>query len=464
MADKIRYDAIIIGAGQGGVPLAKAMAKEGKRTALIERKAIGGTCVNEGCTPTKTMIASARVAYLARRASDYGVLTGKVSLDLSVVRKRKRDIVELFREGSRKSLLSTRGLDLIEGEAKFIDFRELSVELKGGDTVQVQAERIFIDTGTKPFIPPIPGLIEVPFLDSTSIMELDEVPEHLLVIGGGYVGLEFAQMFRRFGSEVTIVQKGKQLLLQEDKDIADEVAQILQEDGITIFLDCEPNSVKFMDRGEITLEIETADGRGSVSGSHLLVSTGRAPNTENLFLKNTGVETDEKGFIKVNERLETSADGIYALGDVNGGPQFTHISYDDYRILKTNLLENGEADTIDRMIPYTVFIDPQLGLVGLTEREAKKRGLDFVVAKIPMKKVARALETDETRGLMKALVERNTEKILGAAILGIQGGEVMTVLQVAMMGGLSYKAIREGTFAHPLISESLNNLFMTLPE
>jgi pyruvate/2-oxoglutarate dehydrogenase complex dihydrolipoamide dehydrogenase (E3) component len=456
------YDALVIGAGQGGVPLAITLAQAGRKTALVEREHVGGTCINEGCTPTKTMVASAKVAYMDRRSPDYGVQNGPVTVDMVRVRERKRDIVNNFRNGSEQRIENTNGLDLLMGEARFIGQKKLEVHLNGGETLQLTADTIFINVGARPANPPIEGLDSVPTLNSTSIMELDEVPEHLLVLGGGYVGLEFAQMFRRFGSEVTVVQRGKQLLAREDADVAEEVAKILREDGIEVLLETQAQRAEQTDGGSIQLTVHTPEGERMLTGSHLLVAVGRPPNTDKLNLDAAGVQTTERGFIKANERLETNVPGIYALGDVKGGPAFTHISYDDFRIVRTNLFEGGDATITERLVPYTVFIDPQLGRVGLTEQEAREQGRNVKVAKIPMSYVARALEVDEPRGCMKAIVDAGTGQILGCAILGIEGGEIMAMIQIAMMGGMRYTALRDGVFAHPTLAESLNNLFATI--
>ena len=462
MTETEQYDAIVIGAGQAGGPLSTALAQADWKTALIERKHVGGTCVNEGCTPTKTMLASARVAHLARRAADYGVHTGPVTVDLAKVRQRKRDIVDSFRGGSQRRIEQTEGLDLLMGQARFTGPRSVEVSLNGGGTRHLTADKIFVNVGARPRKPSLPGLDRVPALDSTSIMELDKLPEHLLVLGGGYIGLEFGQMFRRFGSQVTIVQRRGQLLTREDPDVAEQVADILREDGIEVLLEAQAQRVEQAAHGSIHLVVRTPEGERTLSGTHLLVAVGRVPNTDQLDLAPAGVQIDKRGFIAVNDRLETNVLGVYALGDVKGGPAFTHISYDDFRIIRTNLLEDGNATTSGRPVPYTVFVDPQLGRVGLSEREARAQGLDIRVAKIPMSWVARALEVDETRGLMKAIVDADTGHILGAAILGLEGGEIMAVLQMAMMGGLPYTVLRDAVFAHPTLSESLNNLFMAV--
>ncbi|MDD2334738.1 MAG: mercuric reductase, partial [Mesotoga sp.] len=429
---------------------------------LIERKAVGGTCVNEGCTPTKTMIASARIAHLVRRAGDFGVHAGEFSLDLERVVQRKREVVESFRGGSKKRILDSPNLSLIEGSARFVRERQLEVTLLNGRTEFLEADTIVINTGTRPARPEIKGLDNVVAHDSTSIMELDELPEHLIIVGGGYVGLEFGQMFRRFGSKVAIIQRDKQLLSREDEDIASMILEIMKDEGIEVLLDTEPLEVDSVGGNKISLTLQSSEKETTVAGSHLLLAAGRLPNTPDLDLEKTGIEIDGRGFIRVNSRLETTSKGVYAIGDVKGGPAFTHISYDDFRILKQNLLNGGSSTIEERFVPYVVFIDPQLGRIGLSEKEASSQGRDFRVAKLPFDRVARAIETDETRGMMKALVDSKTDQIIGAAILGVEGGEIMSAIQIAMMGGLPYTSLREGVFAHPTLVESLNNLFMTL--
>lgn len=462
MSEPVGYEAAVIGSGQGGKPLALALAQAGRRTVLVERDHVGGSCVNYGCTPTKTMAASARVAYLSRRALEYGVQAGPVRVDLKAVKARKTRLVESFRNGSLEGIQKTPGLELLRGEARFLEPHLLEVRRKEEASLRIEAEWMFLNPGCRPSVPPIDGLEQVPFLDSTSVMELESVPQHLLVVGGGYVGIEFGQMFSRFGSRVTLLQRGPQLLPREDQDVAEEVAKILREDGIEIHLQTEVRQVREVSPGHLELVAERNGEGHLLHGSHLLIATGRTPNTDTLDLPSAGIQTDDRGYIRVNERLETGVPGVYALGDVKGGPAFTHISYDDFRVLRTNLLEGGDADISGRLVPYTVFMDPQLGGVGLTEKEARRQGRPVQVARLPMTRVARALETGETRGFMKALVDPETKQILGCTILGIEGGEIMAVLQVAMMGKLPYPSIREAVFAHPTLAESLNNLFMTL--
>jgi pyruvate/2-oxoglutarate dehydrogenase complex dihydrolipoamide dehydrogenase (E3) component len=375
------------------------------------------------------------------------------------VRKRKRDIVDSFRNANQSGLEKTKNLDLIFGEASFTGPKSLAVRLKDGTQRALQAEQIFINAGCRPAIPQVSGFEDVPYLNSTSIMELDSVPEHLLVLGGGYVGLEFGQMFRRFGSRISIVQSGPQLLRGEDSDVADEVAAILRQDGIAMLLNTKAERV--MKNGPqivITARGKT-EGERTLRGSHLLVATGRVPNVEALNLSAVGIATDNRGFIKVNSKLETSVPGVYALGDINGGPAFTHISYDDFRILRNNLIDKGSASTEGRLIPYTVYIDPQLGRIGITETQAREKNKNVRIAKMPMSSVARALEVDESRGFMKAVVDADTNQILGAAVLGIEGGEIMSMLELAMLGKMPFTTMRDAVFAHPTLAESLNNLF-----
>lgn len=456
------HDLLVIGSGQGGGPLARAFARAGRKVALIERAFIGGTCINVGCTPTKTMVASARVAYLAGRAEDFGVRVDAVYVDLARVRERKQRVVETFRTGTAGGL-ERAGVSTKYGSARFVDSHTVDVTDTAGRRETLSAQLIVIDTGTRPSVPALEGLDQTPFLDSTSIMELTDVPEHLLVLGGGTIAVEFGQMFRRFGSHVTVLQRGSQLLPREDSDIANEVAQIFAADGIDVILAANAERVGTEDNGRMTLTYSDVKGaKRSIAGSHLLVATGRVPNTEELNLSAAGITVDDRGFVKVNERLETSASGVFALGDVAGQPQFTHVSYDDFRILRTNLLDGGKASTVGRVIPYTIFIDPQLGRIGMTEGEARKAGYDVLIARLPMSNVARALEVDEPRGFMKAIVDAKTERILGAAVLGIEGGELASLIQVAMLGNLPYTALRDGMFAHPTLAESLNNLFKRL--
>lgn len=453
-----RYDAIVIGSGQAGNPLSLALANAGRKTALVERAHIGGTCINEGCTPTKTMIASARVAHLVSRAEDYGIHARNAELDLSAIRRRKRDIVHQFRSGSERRLEETDGLDIFFGEAEFMSGHEVRIRSKDDD-LRLNSELIIINTGTRPRVPNLAGLDTIPYLTSSTIMELDQVPERLLVLGGGYVGVEFAQMFQRFGSQVTLVQRRTHLLPREDEDVSLEIEALLHGEGVALVLNADTQSISLSAEGTVELDIKTNQGHRTLSGTHFLAAVGRLPNTEALCLDTSRVERDERGFIRVNAQLETTAPGIFALGDVNGGPAFTHVAYDDYRIVWDHIAGSKIRSTNDRHTPYVVYTDPQLGRIGLSETEARAQGLQFRVARIPMNYVARALETDESRGFVKAIVDASTDQILGATVFGIEGGELMGAIQIAMMGQLPYPVLRDAVFAHPSLIESLNTLF-----
>lgn len=453
-------DDLIIGTGQAGKPLAGTLAEAGRSVAIVERDRVGGTCVVRGCTPTKTMVASARVAYLARRAGEYGIDHGEVSVDMHRIRERKRTIVDEWSGGIRRGLERHETLELIEGEARFVDERVVEITRPHRSDRRIRAERVFINTGARPRIPDLPGLGDVPYLDSTSIMEMDRVPEHLVVLGGGSVGLEFGQMFLRFGARVTLLEQAPRLAPREDEDICEALGTILAEEGMVIRTGARAV------RAEVTpgpgIRVHLEEGGDPIEGSHLLVATGRIPNTEALALNATGLSSGPGGFIPVNDRLETTVEGIWALGDVAGSAPFTHFAYDDFRVVRENLLNGGSASTANRISTYTVFLDPPLGRVGMSENEATEAGYDIRVATLPMSRVARAIEIDETRGLLKAVVDAETDQILGAAILGIEGGEIAAVLQVAMMGKLPYTALRDATISHPTLAESLNNLFMEM--
>ncbi len=453
-------DALILGSGQAGNPLASAFAAKGKRVVLVESRLVGGTCVNSGCTPTKTMIASARVAETARRAARFGVHTGPVTVRMAQVRDRKRQVVDVWRSGSEKRLASDQNIELIHGLARFTGAKTVEVTLNSSrQTRTLTAEHIFINTGLHSFTPPGLGLEHVPYLTNETVMELDEVPRHLVILGGSYIAVEFAQMFRRFGAEVTVVNRDGQLLPREDADVAQCLQQILEEDGIRMVLNANALAAGTTPQG-ISLVFRTeGESEQTLTGSHLLLAAGRIPNTEALDLAATGLQPDEHGFIPVDDRLQTAVPGIYALGDVKGGPAFTHISYDDYRVVAANLLEGGQRTTSDRPVPYTVFTDPELGRIGLSEGEAREKGYKVRVARMPASSVARAYETGDDRGLMKIIVDAETEQILGAAILLAEGGEVAAIVQTAMMARLPYTVLRDAIWAHPTWAESLNNIF-----
>ncbi|MDN3588793.1 mercuric reductase [Pedobacter aquatilis] len=458
------FDAIIIGAGQAGVPLAKKLALAGKKTAIIEKRLVGGTCINDGCTPTKAMIASAKQAYQANKSSSLGVEIGPVKINFKKIKKRKDDIVEQFRGSAEKGIKETKGLKLFMGEARFSAEQELTILLNDGTESVLTADWIFINTGAKTFIPDIEGLSETDFLTSTSILELEKVPEHLVVIGGNYIGLEFGQMFSRFGSQVTILEKSASILAKEDEDVSKTMTEILEAEKIEIITKAQINSVSSKNKKEINVHVTSGKNTKHLKASHILVAAGRRPQTENLNLALSGIKTDEKGYIVVNDKLETNVKGVYALGDVKAGPAFTHIAYNDYTIVYRNLMEGENYNVKDRPIPYCMFTDPQLGRIGISEQEAKDAKLDYKVAVLPMSSVARGIETGDILGMMKAVVDVKSKKILGAAIMASEGGEIMSVLQMAMEGGITYDRIRYCVFAHPTYSESLNNLFMKIED
>ncbi len=443
----MKYDAIVIGSGQAGNPLSHKLADYGWKVALIEKAHLGGTCINTGCTPTKTMVASAQVAHYARDAARWGVRAKDVSVDLTAIVARKNRIVESFRSGQERKVSQRPNLNLFRGQAQFIGPHRLAV----GDQT-LEGERIFINTGTRAAIPRIEGLDAASYLTHASIMELTELPEHLLVLGGGYVGLEFGQMFRRFGSRVTLIHQSGQILPREDADVAGELQKILEGEGIRFLLNTSTQRVQKAD-GRVVLNLNGPSGAGTVSGTHLLVATGRAPNSDGLGLESAGVETDSKGFIKVNSRLETNVPGIWALGDVKGGPAFTHISYNDFQIVYANLIEGKNRTMENRYVPYAVFTDPQLGGVGLTEKEAHAQGYKLKIGKIPMSYVARAIERDETSGLMKLVVDASNDHILGASILASEGGELVQMLGMLMLAGLPYTLLKGAVYIHPTLAE-----------
>ena len=445
----LKYDAIIIGSGQAGTPLSHDLADYGWTVALIERANLGGTCINTGCTPTKTMVHRALVAHYARNAARWGVVTHDVSADLATIVAQKDQLVQGRRDRQQKGIDERPNLHLYRGVAHFTGPKQLKV----GDEV-LESERIFINTGGRALIPPIPGLDSVPYLTNETIMQVTTLPEHLIVLGGGYIGLEFGQMFSRFGSRVTIIQKQDQIVPREDPEVAAEMQRALEAEEITFLLNARTTQVQRHD-GEIALNVEQPSGTSTVAGSHLLVATGRRPNTDDLALDKASVATNKDGSIHVNGKLETNVPGIWALGDVKGGPAFTHISYNDYQIVYANLTEGKNLTTDGRIVPYCVFTDPQLGSAGMTEKEARAKGYKLKIGKVPMSQVARAYERDETAGLMKVVVDASNDRILGATILSGDGGETIHVLYTLMLANLPYTLLRGAVYIHPTWAEGL---------
>lgn len=457
------YDDIIIGSGKAGKTLAPALVADGRKTALVERSLnmIGGGCINIACIPTKTMVASANVANTVRNSAAYGVKANTPIVDLAEVIKRKRTVVQSAREMNLHNLETALDNNLIVGTARFVAPKTIEVTTAEENTRVLTAERLFVNTGTRPLIPSVPGLTEAGFLTSESIMELEHLPEHLIVLGSGYIGLEFAQMFRGFGSRVTVIGQSEQILSQQDPDIAIAVQTLLEQDGIEFLLKAK---VLRVDRtgNETILQIQVADREITLQGSHLLVAVGRAPNTDSLNLAAAGVTTDTRGFIQVNDRLETNIPGIWALGDINGGPQYTHISLDDYRIIKANLIDGGNRSTRDRLVPSCLFIDPELAHVGLTETEAQQQGYAIRVAKVDASAVPRAKTLGQTDGLLKAIVDTDTGRILGCSLLCHEAGEVISTVQMVMQAQMPYIILRDGILTHPTMTEGLNILFSKL--
>jgi pyruvate/2-oxoglutarate dehydrogenase complex dihydrolipoamide dehydrogenase (E3) component len=448
----MKFDAIVIGSGQAGKPLSYALADLGWKVAFIERAELGGSCINTGCTPTKTMVASAQVAHYARNAARWGVHTNDVSVDLPAVVARKNKVVQGFRDAIQRRIDAKQNITLVRAHGRFTGPHQVEA---GGQTFE--SEKIFIDTGTRPEIPKIPGMDSVPFLTNASVMELLEIPKHLLVLGGGYIGLEFGQMFRRFGSRVTIIHRSERILPREDPDITQELQKVLEAEGVEFALGGTTTRVENRS-GEIALAYETKEGSKTISGSHLLVATGRKPNTDDLGLDKAGIATDPRGYIKVNGRMETSAAGIWAMGDVKGGPAFTHISYNDYQIVYANLIEGKNLTIEHRYLPYALFTDPPLGRVGITEQDARTSGRKFKMGTYPMANVARAIERDETVGLMKVIVDGENDRILGAAILGSEGGELVQILGAMILAGAPYTVLKGAVYIHPTLAEGFFGL------
>ena len=461
MSQPEQVEVLILGSGEAGKLLAWHMARAGRRTAVVERRWIGGSCPNIACLPSKNEIWSARVALLAQHAAKFGtMITGRVTTDMAKVRQRKRDMVD--REiALHLQNYKTSGAELIMGTGHFVASKTLEVRLNDGGTRLLAGDQVFLNLGTHAAIPSIPGLEAAQPLTHIEALELDYLPPHLVVLGGGYIGLELAQAYRRFGSRVTVIESGPQLMSREDRDVADEVQRILGDEGIQILVATATVNVHGRSGEEVSLTVRTASGEQTIEGSDILVAAGRVPNTAGIGLEEAGVELDGRGYVRVNERLETTASDVWAVGECAGSPQFTHVSHDDFRIIRDNLA-GGKRSTRDRLVPYCMFTDPPLARVGLSEREAQHQGVTARVARLSMSAVLRAHTTDETQGFMKALVASD-DRILGFTMIGAEAGEVVAVVQTAMLANLPYPVLRDAVLAHPTMAEGLGPLLSNLP-
>jgi pyruvate/2-oxoglutarate dehydrogenase complex dihydrolipoamide dehydrogenase (E3) component len=462
MPQSDRYQCLVLGSGNGGMILAWHLARSGKRTAVVERRYIGGSCHNVNCLPSKNEIWSAKVADLIHHAGNFGAKTGTVTIDMAAVRQRKRAMVEDLK---RLTLDEYRGsgAELIMGTARFTAPKTLQVELNDGGTRVLTGEQVFVNLGTRASMPSVPGIQAARPLTNVEALELDHLPEHLIVLGGGYVGLEMAQAFRRFGSRVSIIEQGPQIAGREDADVAAELQRILQAQGIAILVGTVVDRVERSSSGIVTAVVRNSAGERRVEGSDILVAVGRTPNTQGVGLEAAGIELDARGFVRVNERLETSAPGVWAIGDCcAGNPQFTHVSFDDFRIIRDNLA-GGNRTRQDRLIPYCVFTDPQIAHIGLSERDAQQQSIRYRLARLPMSAVLRTLTTGEKDGFMKALVSTTDDRILGFTMIGAEAGEVLAAVQTAMLAGAPYTVLRDAVIAHPTHSEGLGALFSGVP-
>jgi pyruvate/2-oxoglutarate dehydrogenase complex dihydrolipoamide dehydrogenase (E3) component len=444
----LKHDAIVIGTGQSGPALARRLVAAGQKVAVIERKLFGGTCVNTGCTPTKTLVASAYAAFLARRAGDYGVtIAGPVGVDMKAVKARKDAVVAPSRQGVERSLKTLEGCTVYEGHARFVADKKVAVH-----ATELEADRIFINVGARASIPPIPGLDHISYLTNSSMMDIDFLPPHLIILGGSYIGLEFGQVYRRFGSEVTVIELGPRLIAREDEDVSRAVAEFLKEEGIDVRVGSKVISVEKQGNA-IAVKVESTAKISQVVGSHLLVAIGRRPNTDDLGLDKAGIATDGRGYIQVDDQLRTSVPGIWAMGDCNGRGAFTHTSWNDFEIVAANLLDNDPRRVSDRITAYALYTDPPLGRAGMTEAEVRKTGKPALMATMAMEDVSRAYEKGETKGFMKILVDRDSKQILGASLLGLAGDEVIHCILDVMYAKAPYTVMQRAMHIHPTVSE-----------
>lgn len=455
----MKYDAIVIGSGQGGGPLTHKLADAGWKVALIEKEFLGGSCVNYGCTPTKTMVASARIAHYARRAADFGIETGVLKIDMPKIVERKNNMVKAWRGGQEKQAAKRDNVTVINGHGRLTGPH--SVEVNGEI---IESDKIILNTGTRPRIPAIPGLDSVEYLTNRNVMDLQAVPEHLIVLGGNYIGLEFGQIYRRLGAEVTVIEMAERIIPREDEDVSEALQNALENEGMVFKTGSQASQVQ-SETGAIRVQIENGSGqKEEISGSHLLVATGRVPNTDDLGLEKAGVMVNTYGHVEVNEFLETNVPGIWAIGDIKGGPAFTNVSYDDFLKLY-EFFVNGEKQSIaGRLVPYALFTDPEMGRVGLSEQEARQQGYRLKIGKIPMSRVARAIERDETAGLMKVVIDAETDQILGATILGPEGGELVQIFMAMILAGAKWQILKRTVYVHPSLAEGFYSLMESVKE
>jgi len=461
MPQSENFEVLVVGSGTGGKLLAWHLAQSGHKTAVVERRLIGGSCPNIACMPSKNEIASAKVAHVARDGAQYGTVTGSVAVDMATVRRRKREMVER-QVAKHLQIYRASGAELIMGSGRFVAPKTLEVNLKDGGTRELAADKVFLNVGTHAAIPKVPGLEAAQPLTHVEALELDYLPRHLIVIGGGYSGLELAQAYRRFGSGVTVIESGPQLLAREDIDVSQEMRRILSSEGIQILVDAELLRVSGRSGDKVSVVVRTPSGEQHINGSDILVAVGRIPNTTGIGLKEAGVELDGRGYISVNGRLETSAPQVWAVGECAGSPQFTHISEDDFRIIRDNLA-GGNRSTRDRLVPYCMFTDPPLARVGLSEGNAERQDVIARIARLPMDSVLGAQATDRREGFMKALVADGDDRILGFTMIGAAAGEVMAAVHIAMLAGLSYSSLANAALAHPTMAEGLSSLFSNVP-
>ena len=456
-----RYEILVIGSGESGKHLTWTLAQAGHRTAVVERKYVGGSCPNIACLPSKNVIRSAKANWFAKHGAEYGIQTGPVSTDMKGVLARKRNMVEGEVQFHLDRFKAT-GAELIRGEARFVAPRTIEVHLNDGGQRTITGDRVFLDLGSRSIIPDIPGLAAAKPMTHVEALDLDRLPEHVIVLGGGYVGLELAQALRRFGSAVTVIERGRQVATAEDPDVAQAILENFQSEGIEVLLETRLREVDGLSGEKVKVRVENSHGQETIEGTDLLVATGRMPNTRGIGLEAAGIELDVRGYIKVNERLETTAAGVWAMGDCGGSPHFTHVAFDDFRVVRDNL-NGGSRTTRDRLIPFCMFTDPELARVGLNEIEAKKRGIEYRLAKLPMAAVLRAVTLGETRGFVKVLIDAQSDRILGFTAFGVEASEMMAAVQTAMLGGLPYTVLRDAIFTHPTAAEGLVFLLASVP-